>query len=89
MTSQEMSELVKKEPSLVPLEWVFRIMHHIIESDPDQIFIVDLVPSLRWLMRNEHLCKDCSEELSNFESKVGRSITQSTGHSITYLLAFT
>ena len=30
------------------LEWVLRLLQHYIESDPDQIFVIDLVPSLRY-----------------------------------------
>lgn len=67
---QDMAELVKKEPSHVTLEWVLRLIQHILESDPDQIFIVDLVPNLKWLMRDEHLIKECGTELAAFEQKV-------------------
>lgn len=46
---QEIADLVRKEPSHVSLEWVLRLLQHYIESDPDQIFIIDLIPSLRYL----------------------------------------
>jgi hypothetical protein len=65
----EIANLVRKEPSHVSLEWVLRLLQHYVESDPDQIFVVDLVPSLKWLLRDEHLIKDCSTELENFESR--------------------
>ena len=65
-----MAELVKKEPSHVTLEWVLRLIKHVVESDPEQIFIIDLVPSLKWLMRDEHLIKECTAELEAFEQKV-------------------
>lgn len=45
---QEIANLVRKEPSHVSLEWVLRLLQHYIESDPDQIFVIDLVPSLRY-----------------------------------------
>ena len=45
---QEIADLVRKEPSHVSLEWVLRLLQHYIESDPDQIFIIDLIPSLRY-----------------------------------------
>ena len=47
MFLQEIANLVRKEPSHVSLEWVLRLLQHYVESDPDQIFIIDLVPSLR------------------------------------------
>ena len=67
---QEMAELIKKEPSHVTLEWVLRLIQHVVDSDPDQIFIIDMVPSLKWLMRDEHLIKECTAELEAFEQKV-------------------
>lgn len=45
---QDIADLVRKEPSHVSLEWVLRLLQHYIESDPDQIFIIDLIPSLRY-----------------------------------------
>ena len=65
-----MAELVRKEPSHVNLEWVLRLLQHYIESDPGQVFIVDIVPNLKWLVRNEHLIKECSSEMESFEQKV-------------------
>ena len=52
------------------LDWVLRLMQHAVESDPDQVFIVDVVPNLRWLVRNEFLMKESCEELAAFEEKV-------------------
>ena len=65
-----MAELVKKEPNHVQLEWVLRFIQHTVESDPNQTYIVDIVPNLKWLIRNEFLIKECSQELSKFEEKV-------------------
>ena len=69
-TTKEMSYLVRKDPSQVPLDWVLRLLQHLIESDPNQIFIVDLIPNLRWLIRDEYLIKECSTEMKAFEDKV-------------------
>ena len=69
-TTKEMSDLVRKDPSQVPLDWVLRLLQHLIESDPNQIFIVDLIPNLRWLIRDEYLIKECSTEMKAFEDKV-------------------
>lgn len=65
-----MAELVRKEPNHVQLEWVMRFVQHMVESDPNQTYIVDVVPNLKWLIRNELLIKECSKEISKFEEKV-------------------
>ena len=89
-----MAALVRKDPSHVTLEWVVRLVQHMVESDPEQTFIIvsitaachiittllpppphlpslqDLMPNLRWLVRNEHLIKECSKELAAFEERV-------------------
>ena len=67
---QEMAELVKKEPTHVQLEWVMRFIQHIVESDPNQTYIVDIVPNLKWLIRNDLLIKECTQEMAKFEEKV-------------------
>ena len=68
-----MAALIRKEPSHVTLEWLLRLMTHVVESDPEQFFIVDVVPNLRWLARNEHLVNNCAAELESFEHKVSQS----------------
>ena len=65
-----MAELVCKEPTHVQLEWVMRLVQHVVESDPNQTFLVDIVPNLKWLIRNEFLIKECSKEIAKFEEKV-------------------
>ena len=65
-----MAALIRKEPSHVTLEWLLRLMSHVVESDPEQFFIIDVVPNLRWLARNDHLTNNCTDELAAFESKV-------------------
>lgn len=65
-----MADLVRKEPTHIQLEWVIRFIQHMVESDPNQTFIVDIVPNLKWLVRNEFLIKECSKELAKFEEKV-------------------
>ena len=84
--SQEMAELIKKEPSHVTLEWVLRLIQHVVESDPDQIFIIDIVPSLKWLIRDEHLIKECTAELEAFEQKVHTMRLLSLGFSLSVCL---
>ena len=67
---QEIAELVRKEPHNIQLDWVMRFVQHLVESDPNQTFIVDIMPNLKWLVRNEFLIKDCDKELAKFEEKV-------------------
>lgn len=45
-------------------------MQHVAESDPDKVFLIDMVPNLKWLIRNEYLFKECAKELRTFEEKV-------------------
>ena len=67
---QEIAELVRKEPHNIQLDWVMRFVQHLVESDPNQTFLVDIMPNLKWLVRNEFLIKDCGKELAKFEEKV-------------------
>ena len=69
-TTKEMADLVKKDPAIVPLDWVLRLIQNAIESEPNQFFVIDLLPNLRWLLRNEYLIKECSQEMKSFEEKV-------------------
>lgn len=69
--AQDIAELVRREPSHVQLDWVLRLIQHIITADPHHVYIVDLVPNLKWLVRNTSLVKECAAELAAFEEKVG------------------
>ena len=81
-----MAELVRKEPSHIQLEWVMRFIQHMVESDPNQTFLVDIVPNLKWLVRDEFLIKECSKELAKFEEKVTRRPATCSCYTIHLLL---
>ncbi|KAL5480097.1 hypothetical protein EMCRGX_G023719 [Ephydatia muelleri] len=68
-TTNDIAELVRREPSHVQLDWVLRLIQHIITADPHHVYIVDLVPNLKWLVRNTSLVKECAAELAAFEEK--------------------
>lgn len=74
-STQDIAELVRNEPSHVQLDWVLRLVQHMITADPHHVphhvYIVDLIPNLKWLVRNTSLVKECSVELAAFEEKVG------------------
>ncbi len=68
---QEVIELVHREPHQIPLDWVLQLIQNEVESDPQQMYLVDLVPSLKWLLRSKSLIRECASVLDNFERKVG------------------
>ncbi|XP_064384200.1 uncharacterized protein LOC135333213 isoform X2 [Halichondria panicea] len=69
-TTEEILELVHREPQQVPLDWVMGLVQDEVESEPDQMFIVDLIPNLKWLMKSSSLFKECDTVLEEFERKV-------------------
>ena len=63
--------MVYRDPSHVPLAWVLQLIQDIIESDPNQLYIIDPIPNLHWLLCNDHLIKkDCTQEMNEFEQRV-------------------
>ena len=75
--TKDIIEFIRKEPEKVQLDWVLRLVQHHVEQDPNRIYIVDLLPNLKWLQRNEHLSNNADELLSNFEEKVKRAVLES------------
>ena len=69
-TTKDVLDLIRKEPDKVTLDWVLRLIQHHVEQDPEKIYIVDLLPNLKMLQRNEHLIANCEEHLQAFEEKV-------------------
>lgn len=69
-TTREISKLVRKDPSHVPLEWVLSLLQKAISSDPSQFYVVDMIPCLNWLLRNNYFIKECTKEMKAFEIKV-------------------
>ena len=70
-TTKDALDLIRKEPEKVSLDWVLRLIEHQVQQDPDKIYIVDLLPNLKLMQRNEHLIANCEEHLRAFEEKVG------------------
>ena len=69
-TTKDVLDLIRREPEKVTLDWVLRLIQHHVEQDPDKIYIVDLLPNLKLMQRNEHLIANCEEHLRAFEEKV-------------------
>lgn len=69
-TTKDALDLIRKEPEKVTLDWVLRLIEHHVQQDPDKIYIVDLLPNLKLMQRNEHLIANCEEHLRAFEEKV-------------------
>ena len=70
-TTKDALDLIRKEPEKVSLDWVLRLIEHQVQQDPEKIYIVDLLPNLKLMQRNEHLIANCEEHLRAFEEKVG------------------
>ena len=69
-TTKDALDLIRKEPEKVSLDWVLRLIEHQVQQDPEKIYIVDLLPNLKLMQRNEHLIANCEEHLRAFEEKV-------------------
>ena len=74
-TIKEMSDVVRRDPSLISLDWVLKLLHHTMtetsaNNTREVIYLVDMIPNLKWLVRNEYLVKNCSREMEIFEDKV-------------------
>ena len=72
-TIREMSDVVRSDPSLISLDWVLKLLQQAITEscdDRDVIYLVDVIPNLKWLVRNEYLVRNCSKEMEAFEEKV-------------------
>ena len=69
-TTREIASLIRNDPSELSLDWILHLLQHLIENEPNQIFVVDLIPNLRWLVKNENVVKECSSEMDAFEKKV-------------------
>ncbi|XP_006814723.1 uncharacterized protein LOC102807756 [Saccoglossus kowalevskii] len=67
--TRDVADLLKEEPSHLSLEWVLEIISTEIEKDPDGLFLVDIMPNLRFLLRCEKFVKDCKYEITQFENK--------------------
>ena len=63
-------DLLRKEPERVQLDWVLRLVQHQVEQQPGKTYIIDILPNLKWLQRNECLIANCEEHLKVFEEKV-------------------
>jgi adenylate kinase family enzyme len=69
-TTKDIIDLIRKEPEKVQLDWILRLVQHHVEQDPNKIYIVDLLPNLKWLQRNEYMSNNASELLGQLEEKV-------------------
>ncbi len=73
-TTKEMARLIRDDPTQLTLGWIMGLLQNLIENDPNQIFVVDLIPNLKWLVKNENLVKECSKEMKMFEEKVRHAV---------------
>ena len=63
--------MVESDPEQTFIIVSITAAYHIITTLPPSLpSLQDLMPNLRWLVRNEHLIKECSKELAAFEERV-------------------
>lgn len=78
-TIREMSKLVRDDPSHVTLQWALELcrnaLKHTSTASDHGLYIVDMVPSLKWLLKNECLIKECTQEMTEFELQVITYVT--------------
>ena len=79
-TTKDIIDLIRKEPEKVQLDWILRLVQHHVEQDPNKIYIVDLLPNLKWLQRNEYMSNNASELLGQLEEKVSSPVLSGWVH---------
>lgn len=66
---RETMSLVSESSGVINLEWIFQMIADEIEKDPKHIYLVDIVPNLRFLLRCGALTADPEYELKKFTQK--------------------
>ncbi|KAL5006691.1 hypothetical protein ScPMuIL_015497 [Solemya velum] len=63
-------QMIKNEPDILRLNWVMRKMVYMLdEMDQNQVYLIDFMPNLKFLLNNDTFIKDCSTDFRFFESK--------------------
>ncbi|ESO97288.1 hypothetical protein LOTGIDRAFT_159309 [Lottia gigantea] len=60
---------IKDDPTMVKLIWVTREISRIIDENPKQNYLIDLMPNLKSLVNNNSFVKECTNEMKLFEGK--------------------
>ncbi|XP_064603012.1 uncharacterized protein LOC135468600 [Liolophura sinensis] len=62
-------EMVKEKPVLLSLNWVFREINKILDSNQNKVYLIDIMPNLKFLLRNENYLKDLAYDMATFEER--------------------
>ena len=78
-TNEEIVKLLDEEPYHLSIEWLFKLVIQEINdqqhSAKKSVYLVDLMPNLKFMLRNEYLVKeDCTKAIQDFEKRVRNSV---------------
>ncbi|XP_072163103.1 uncharacterized protein [Diadema setosum] len=66
---RETMGVVSENAGLINLEWIFQMLADFIDREPKQIYLIDIVPNLRFLLRCGAVTSDPEYELKKFVAK--------------------
>ena len=78
-THEDIKLLLDDEPHHLSLEWLCKMVSQEIMDrqvkETRNVYLVDLMPNLKFMLKNEHLVKeDCAAAINEFEAKVIESV---------------
>lgn len=62
-----MMSLLRSQPDLITLEWIFELIKTEILRFPDSVHVIDLLPNSKAILRNQKLFEDAGALLDKFE----------------------
>jgi hypothetical protein len=73
-TNEEIIKLLDEEPYHLSIEWLFKLVVQEINDQQhrakNSVYLVDLMPNLKFMLRNEYLVKkDCTNAVQEFENQ--------------------
>ncbi len=71
VSTSELVKLVSENSRELTLEWVLSVIQLEIEKHQNQTILVDAVPNMQFLFKAQSFIKNCTNEMSAFEKKVG------------------
>ncbi|XP_065844869.1 uncharacterized protein [Oscarella lobularis] len=69
-TNREIMQFLEEEPHHLTIEWLFKLVLQELRAAPKEqsLFLIDLMPNLKFMLKNENLVKErCCEEIEKFE----------------------
>lgn len=62
-----MMHMLKSQPDLVSLDWIFELVKSEVLKSPDAVHVIDLLPNSKIILRNQKLFENAGELLEKFE----------------------